>query len=157
MYLISACLVGCEVTWRALANERSPFVELVQAHRAIPVCPEQLGGLPTPRPPAEIVGGSGEDVVEGLARVLTQTGEDVTEKFLRGAREVLRLAELVRPELVILKERSPSCGVRWIYDGTFSGALREGCGVTTALLRRQGWHVLSDEEYLTRTDQKGWT
>ncbi|MGC8742171.1 MAG: DUF523 domain-containing protein [Candidatus Sumerlaeaceae bacterium] len=148
MYLISACLIGCEVTWRAGANAHEVFAELVRAHHAIPVCPEQLGGLPTPRPPAEIVGGSGEDVLEGGARVLTADGRDVTENFLRGAREVLRLAELVRPELIILKERSPSCGVRQIYDGTFSGTLRAGCGVTTALLRRHGWPVTSDEEFL---------
>ncbi len=136
------------MTWQGGANAREVFAELVRAHRAIPVCPEQLGGLPTPRPPAEIVGGTGEDVVDGRARVMTADGRDVTENFLRGAGEVLRLAELVRPDLVILKERSPSCGVREIYDGTFTRTLRAGCGVTTALLRRCGWQVISDEEYL---------
>jgi uncharacterized protein YbbK (DUF523 family) len=147
MYLISACLAGCEVTWQGGSNLRERFIELVRTHRAIPVCPEQLGGLGTPRPPAEIVGGSGEDVLESRARVLTREGSDVTEHFLRGAREVLRLAELVHPELVILKERSPSCGVHSIYDGTFTGTQRAGCGVTTALLRRHGWSVASDEEF----------
>jgi uncharacterized protein YbbK (DUF523 family) len=148
VFLISSCLIGCEVTWRATSNAHERFAALLREHRAIPVCPEQLGGLPTPRPPSEIVGGTGEDVLDGSARVLTRDGADVTEHFLRGAQEVLRIAELVRPKLVILKERSPSCGVHWIYDGTFSGNLRSGCGVTTALLRRNGWRVVSDEEFL---------
>ncbi len=148
MYLLSACLIGCEVTWSGGANTRERFLELVRSHQAIPVCPEQLGGLPTPRPPAEIVGGTGDDILDGHARVLTRDGYDVTQNFLRGAHEVLRLAELVRPQLVILKERSPSCGVHQIYDGTFTATLRPGCGVTTALLRRHGWHVMSDEEFL---------
>lgn len=147
MYLISACLIGCEVTWCGGSNGRDVFVELVRRHRAIPVCPEQLGGLPTPRPPAEIVGGTGDDVLEGCARVLTRDGTDVTENFLRGAREVLRIAEFVRPKLIILKERSPSCGVHFIYDGTFTATLRPGSGVTTALLRRHEWKVMSDEEF----------
>jgi len=109
-----------------------------------------MGGLPTPRPPSEILGGSGEDVLAGRARVVTREGTDVTTNFLRGAEEVARIVQLVKPELVILKERSPSCGVRFIYDGTFSNTLRPGCGVTTALLRSLGWQVVSDEEFIQR-------
>lgn len=125
-------------------------MRLAAAGELIPICPEQLGGLPTPRPPAEIVGGDGHAVLEGRARVLTQRGQDVTENYLRGAREVLRLASTVQAELVILKERSPSCGVHWIYDGTFTGRTVPGCGVTTALFQREGFAVVSDEEFLAK-------
>lgn len=150
MYVISSCLIGCVVTWRGGANYREVFANLVSRHLAVPVCPEQMGGLPTPRPPSEILGGSGEDVLAGRARVVTREGTDVTTNFLRGAEEVARIVQLVKPELVILKERSPSCGVRFIYDGTFSNTLRPGCGVTTALLRSLGWQVVSDEEFIQR-------
>lgn len=148
MFLISACLTGCEATWRGSSHPQEAFLELLRRHQAIPVCPEQLGGLPTPRPPAEIVGGTGLDVLFGRARVLTRDGRDVTDHFLRGAQEVLRLAQLVRPDLVIFKERSPSCGVREIYDGTFSSTVRPGCGVTTALLHQHGFEVVSEQEFL---------
>ncbi len=87
------------------------------------------------------------------ARVLTQKGQDVTENYLRGAREVLRLASTVQAELVILKERSPSCGVHWIYDGTFTGRIVAGCGVTSALLQREGFAVVSDEEFLAKLSE----
>jgi uncharacterized protein YbbK (DUF523 family) len=146
--LISSCLVGVCATWRAGSNVASPFEEMLRRGEVLPVCPEQLGGLPTPRPPAEIVGGSGEDVLDGLARVVTRDGVDVTENYLRGANEVLRLAQLVGATEAILKERSPSCASTEIYDGTFSGALRPGCGVTTALLRRRGIHVISEKAVL---------
>jgi uncharacterized protein YbbK (DUF523 family) len=79
---------------------------------------------------------------------VTREGADVTENYLRGAHEVLKIADAVKPEMVILKERSPSCGVRFIHDGTFSGRVIAGCGVTTALLKRHGYHVVSDEEFL---------
>jgi len=132
---------------------REELLRLAAAGELIPICPEQLGGLPTPRSPAEIVGGDGHAVLEGRARVLTQKGQDVTENYLRGAREVLRLASTVQAELVILKERSPSCGVHWIYDGTFTGRIVAGCGVTSALLQREGFAVVSDEEFLAKLSE----
>jgi uncharacterized protein YbbK (DUF523 family) len=145
--LVSACLIGMCTTFRGGANARNVFEELVAAGKAVPFCPEQLGGLPTPRPPAEIVGGTGEDVLDGRARVVTSDGADVTENYLRGAHETLRLAQLVGADEVILKERSPSCGVERVHDGTFSGTTIPGSGVTTALLRRHGFKVTSDEDY----------
>ncbi|MGI8908710.1 MAG: DUF523 domain-containing protein [Candidatus Sumerlaeaceae bacterium] len=151
MKIIGSCLIGVCATWRGGSNIGLDFQQMMERGELLPVCPEQLGGLPTPRPPAEIIGGSGEDVLDGRARVLTQQGVDVTENYLRGAREVLRLAQMIRAEQVILKERSPSCASREIYDGTFSGTLRGGCGVTTALLRRNGFEVVSDVEYLANT------
>jgi uncharacterized protein YbbK (DUF523 family) len=105
--------------------------------------------LPTPRPPAEIQPGfDGFTVLEGKARVLRQSGEDVTEAFVRGAREMLKLAQGCGADLVILKERSPSCGVHSIHDGNFCGRIVSGIGVAAALLKRHGLQVLSDEEYL---------
>lgn len=148
MKLISSCLVGVCATYKQSANEDNVFVDLLRKGEAIPVCPEQLGGLPTPRPPAEITGGDGSAVLDGVARVVTNTGADVTENYLRGANEVLRMAQTIGAEFVILKERSPSCGVSEIYDGTFSQRVIPGCGVTTALLRRNGFRVVSDEQFL---------
>lgn len=116
----------------------------------MPVCPEQLGGLGTPREPAEIVGGDGHDVIDGTARVMARDGTDVTERFVRGAGEALALARLVQAECIVLKEGSPSCGVHRIYDGSFTGRAIAGCGVTAALLSREGFAIVSDEKYGSR-------
>lgn len=147
MKVISACLAGCRCRYDGDDNLVDRFKEMVEQGQAVFVCPEQLGGLSTPRPPAEIVGGTGEDVLNGTARVVTKQGEDVTEQFVRGAEEALRMAQLVGAREAILKERSPSCGSTLIYDGTYSGAKRPGHGVTAALLERHGIHVYSEETY----------
>lgn len=146
--LISCCLIGMKTTYRRKSNRKKELVELFRCGEFIPVCPEQLGGLPTPRLPAEIEGGQGRLVIEGKARVIRSDGVDVTEEFLRGAREVLRIAGLIKPRCIIFKERSPSCGVHYVYDGTFSNRLVRGEGVTTALLRRFGFNVVSEKEFL---------
>lgn len=143
--LVSACLAGLHTRHDGRASTDERIAALVREGRAIPVCPEQLGGLPTPRRPAEIRGGDGADVLAGRARVIDEAGEDVTEAFLRGAEETLRLARLAGAKGVILKARSPSCGAGAIYDGTFSGARRPGDGVTAALLRREGVEVQTEE------------
>jgi uncharacterized protein YbbK (DUF523 family) len=145
--MISACLAGCHCRYDGKANAVDALQELVEKGEAVFVCPEQLGGLATPRPPAQIVGGTGADVLDGKARVITDGGEDVTEQFVRGAEEALRMAQLVKAKTAILKERSPSCGSTVIYDGTFSGSKRAGEGVTAALLRRHGIEVFSEETY----------
>lgn len=115
--------------------------------RVVTICPEVAGGLPIPRPPAEILGGDGHDVLAGEARVLTAT-DDVTDAYVTGARRALELAQQHNIKVAILKARSPSCGVRQIYDGTHSAQLRDGAGVTAALLREHGIEVF-DEEQLT--------
>lgn len=102
-----------------------------------------MGGLPTPRVPSQIVGGDGFDVLRGKAKVISEHGSDVTEHFLRGAEETLRLAQLVGVSKVIFKERSPSCGVKKIYR---EDQLINGCGVTTALLLREGIEVVPVNE-----------
>jgi uncharacterized protein YbbK (DUF523 family) len=114
-----------------------------KTYQLIPVCPEESGGLSTPRPPAEIVGGDGDAVLDGKAKVMTADGTDVTEAYLRGAHHALEMAQSHGATHVILKARSPSCGCDTIYDGTFSGTLTSGDGVTTALLKRHGITVTS--------------
>lgn len=230
MWLVSACLLGVYCRYD---GGHSLVPELVSKLRQgekdhsgrissgwIPVCPEQLGGLPTPRPAAEIVGGTGLDVLTGQARVVARpfggtpagrdgsppelrsgcrrgtsgaagglaalpipgesarradrdvtpgatppgptekgeepsraTGQDVTGAFLQGARQTLHLARLTGASGAILKEKSPSCGVHRIYDGSFRGNLVTGLGVTAALLQQEGFEVLSEEEFL-RTSQQ---
>ena len=108
--LVSACLLGVGCRYDGGHNQLPQLKELLKTHTCIPICPEQMGGLPTPRPPAERQG----------SRVVTRDGEDVTEAFLRGTAEVLRLADLYRCKAALLKERSPSCGCGQIYDGTLS-------------------------------------
>lgn len=139
MMLVSACLAGLATNFKGGAWPRQDVINLVREGKAIPVCPEQLGGLPTPRPPAELLGGDGNDVLAGKARVVRRSGDDVTEHFIRGAEEVLRLALLLKPELILFKDTSPSCGIALIHDGTFTGSFRSGVGVTTALLQQHGF------------------
>ena len=121
---------------------------LLKSGRAIPVCPEVLGGLPTPRAPAEVRGGDGLAVLEGKAKVVNCRGEDVTPQYVAGAKAALAIALQAGCSKAILKARSPSCGAGRIYDGTFSGALVSGDGVLAALLRKQGFEVFSDEELI---------
>lgn len=110
----------------------------------VPVCPEQLGGLTTPRIPAEIVGGDGNDVWTGKAKVITKNGINVTEQFKRGAEEVLQFAQKFNIRAFLLKEKSPSCGTNEIYSGKFDGSKLPGKGVTTALLENNGIRVFTD-------------
>lgn len=112
----------------------------------VAVCPEVAGGLPTPRPSAEIPGGQGMDVWEGRAQVLTANGEDFSEAFLDGARQALALVQLHGIRIAVLKANSPSCGNLLTYDGTFSGVKVTGEGVTAALLKRHGVLVFSELE-----------
>lgn len=144
--IVSACLAGLPCRYDGSSCPHPAVLAVVRAGRALPVCPEQVGGLPTPRPPAEIAGGDGGDVLDGRARVVDANGEDVTEPFLRGAQATLALARAVGARRAILKARSPSCGVGAIRDGNFSGRVRPGDGVTAALLRRHGIEVHTDEE-----------
>ncbi len=142
MILISACLVGISSMYNGTGDPKQHFVEQMVHGDLLPICPEQLGGLSTPRPPSEIIGGTGEDVLDGKARIHTEDGVDFTQAFLRGANETLYLARLVRAESIILKQNSPSCGCGRIYDGSFTGTIRKGNGVTAALLLREKFRVL---------------
>ncbi len=147
MKLISACLLGIRCTWNGndkYKNGRA--IELSRVETLIPVCPEQLGGLPTPRAPQEIQDGTGEDVLNGKCKVLNRNGEDVTRKFIKGAEETLNIARQLNIKEFIAKSRSPSCGWGQIYDGTFSGRLIDGDGVTTTLLKKNGVRIIPEED-----------
>ena len=144
--LVSACLAGRACRFDGTGAYEDEVAALVEAGRAVLVCPEVDGGLGTPRPAAEIVGGDGADVLAGRARVVTGEGVDVTDAYLKGARRALEAARRTGARSAILKARSPSCGTGRIYDGTFSRTLEAGDGVTAALLRSEGIAVLNDEE-----------
>ncbi|MCL6625713.1 DUF523 domain-containing protein [Alicyclobacillus shizuokensis] len=146
MKVVSACLAGCKCRYDHRAATRQDIEAWVQSGDAIPVCPEQMGGLPTPRNPAEIVGGDGFDVLDGRAKVMDSQGNDVTDEFIRGAREALRIAQMVQAKEAVLKAKSPSCGSTRIYDGSFSGKTKDGVGVTAALFIRNGISVSQEEE-----------
>ena len=144
MILVSSCRLG-ECTKYSGGHNRHPFFE-TKREGIVSVCPEVMGGLLTPRPPAEIVGGSGTDVINGMCRVCSKVGADVTGEFLCGAKKTLSLAKEHHVRYAVLKESSPSCGSHTIYDGTFSGVKRAGEGVTTALLCAHGIMVYSEKE-----------
>ena len=117
-------------------------------YQLIPFCPEEAGGLKTPRPPAEIQNSEGAMVLQGKAKVINKVGGDYTLEFIKGAKATLKMVHQYQPDFVILKAKSPSCGVGKIYDGTFGGVLKEGDGVTTALLRSSGVQVYSETDFL---------
>ncbi|MGH2757410.1 MAG: DUF523 domain-containing protein [Actinomycetota bacterium] len=150
--LVSACLAGCACRFDGSGQLDDRVARLVSDGRAVLVCPEEEGGLGTPRPPAEIVGGDGRDVIQGRARVVTRDGTDVTEAYLAGARRALEAARGSGAAMAVLKARSPSCGKGRVYDGSFSRTLRAGDGVTTALLEANGIQVISDEDYRAEKD-----
>ncbi|MWA00249.1 DUF523 domain-containing protein [Actinomadura sp. LD22] len=146
--LVSSCLVGRPVRYDGAAKPVGGglFERWRMEGRLVPLCPEVSGGLPVPRPPAEIVGGDGGAVLDGTARVVTEAGADVTAEFLRGARLALAAAERSGARIALLKEGSPSCGGTRVHDGTFSGTPVPGAGVTTALLRREGIRVFGEDD-----------
>jgi uncharacterized protein YbbK (DUF523 family) len=139
--LVSACLAGVPCRYDARSRPDAQIVAAVERGEAVALCAEQLAGLPTPRPPAEIVGGDGADVLRGDAVVVTDAGEDVTAEFRDGAERVVGIAASLGIERAILQARSPSCGCGEIYDGTHSGTLVGGDGIVAAALRESGVHV----------------
>ena len=145
MIIVSACLCGINCKYNGGNNLDARVLKLLKEGKAIPVCPEQLGGQETPRAPHEIVNGNGSDVLMGKARILGPEDDDVTSEFIKGAYETLKIAEAVCANIAILKARSPSCGVSQIYDGTFSGTKRPGNGVTAELLLSKGIKVFTEE------------
>jgi uncharacterized protein YbbK (DUF523 family) len=134
--LVSACLLGVECRYDGTGTANQALLDCLDNEKIhlIPVCPEVLGGLPTPRTPCEIERG----------RVVSKDGTDCTAQFEKGAAETLKLARLYRCDYAILKDRSPSCGCCKIYDGTFTGTLADGSGVTAELLARNGMKVINE-------------
>lgn len=136
MKLCSACLLGINCRHDGKSKPNKKILELAKKEILIPVCPEQLGGLPTPREMQEIRG----------KKVFTKSGKDVTENFNIGAEQVLKIVKLLGIKEAILKQRSPSCGRGEIYDGTFSGKTIKGNGITAILLEKNGVKIISEEE-----------
>jgi len=138
MIVVSGCLAGerCRYDGESKPDER--IKAMVESGEAITVCPEQLGGLSTPRMPCEIIGGDGFDVLDGKARVMDRDGMDQTQAFINGAKETLKIVLESGTKRVMLKSLSPSCGYKRIYDGTFSRKVQSGLGVTAALLIKNG-------------------
>ncbi len=134
--LVSACLLGVPCRYDGQSKAYALIDELCRRHEVVPICPEQLGGLPTPRVPAERQG----------ERVITKEGGDVTMQYRRGAAEAVHLARKLGCTVAVLKERSPSCGSGAIYDGTFTGTLTEGLGATAEALRAAGVRVMGESQ-----------
>lgn len=134
--LISACLAGVNCKYDGTNNINEKIIKIIKEHDVILVCPEQIGGLKTPRCPAELNGNC----------VITKDGKDVTKQYLNGATEVLEITKRFNIKKAILKSRSPSCGKNEIYDGSFDHKLRNGSGVTAKLLMENGIDVISSDE-----------
>ena len=145
MILVSSCLAGLDVRYNGTNCLNDKIRKLVEENKAITICPELLGGFSTPREPAEIIGGNGEDVLDGNAKVVEKSGKDVTQLYIKGAYSTLKQAKKLNATLVVLKENSPSCGSLTIYNGEFTGKKIMGMGVTSALLKRNGIKVISEE------------
>ena len=136
MIFVSDCLLGENCKYSGGNNRNEAVISFLEEKEFIAVCPERAGGLPAPRPPAEIRDG----------RVVDKEGKDVTAEFLLGAKKTLALAKKHHPELCILKANSPSCGCGEIYDGTFSGRKISGNGKTTELLLKNGFSVITEKQ-----------
>lgn len=137
MLIVSACLAGIKCKWNGKASPCAKVISLVKQGKAIAVCPEQLGGLPTPRPAAEQLKG----------KVVDAEGNDYTAAFRKGAKEGLKIAKLAKCRVAILKSKSPSCGCGLVYDGTFSRKLKKGDGVFAAMLKRNGIKISDEMEF----------
>ena len=134
--LVSACLLGINCKYSGGNNKNEKVLEYIKDKEVIPVCPEIMGGLSTPRPPSEIIND----------KVMNSLNQDVTQQYKKGAEETLKLAKLFNVKKALLKAKSPSCGKGYIYDGTFSSTLIEGNGITTKLLIENGIEVITEKD-----------
>lgn len=137
MIIISACLCGCNCKYNGENNKNEQCIKLLREGKAVIICPEQLGGMTTPRKPSEIL--NNDNII-----VKNNEEEDVTKFFIKGAEESLNIAKLVNAKIAILKDGSPSCGSEHIYDGTFSGNKIKGMGITARLFTENGIKVYSE-------------
>lgn len=146
MIMVSACLCGINTKYNGGNNISQNVLELIKKEGIIPICPEQLGGLATPRKSCEIYGGTGGDVLTRKAIVITSDGKNVTDNFLKGAYETLDIAKVFNVKKAILKSKSPSCGYNRIYDGSFKKNVISGNGVTAELLIKNKIKVFTEED-----------
>lgn len=143
MVLVSACLLGLKCCYNGCDNTNDDVVDMRELFTLIPVCPEQLAGFSTPRFPAFFTQGDGSDTITGKDNIINEQGTNVSEQFRCGAREVLKLCNLLNIHSAILKEKSPSCGTKQIY---VKEKLTKGSGVTATLLKLNGIRVMSENE-----------
>ncbi|WP_105614459.1 DUF523 domain-containing protein [Vallitalea okinawensis] len=142
MIIVSACLAGVCCRYDGKATEIPAIKKLVDDSQAVIVCPEELGGLSTPRLKSERI-----MAADGEFKVVNEEGEDVTSYFIEGAEKVLEIAQEIEAEFILLKSKSPSCGSHRIYDGTFTGRLIDGQGVCAQILREAGYKVMNEKEF----------
>ena len=149
MIIVSACLLGENCKYSGGNNKSENVIKYLEDKEYILVCPEQLGGLSTPRNPSEIItygNKDGNDVLSGCTKVLSNKGIDVTKNFIQGAEETLKIAKEHNAKTAILKAGSPSCGYKKIYDGTFLGNKIQGMGVTAATLNKENIALLDEDD-----------
>ena len=149
MIIVSACLLGENCKYSGGNNKSENVIKYLEDKEYILVCPEQLGGLSTPRNPSEIItygNKDGNDVLSGCTKVLSNKGIDVTKNFIQGAEETLKIAKEHTAKTAILKAGSPSCGYKKIYDGTFLGNKIQGMGVTAAILNKENIALLDEDD-----------
>ncbi|MDK2564585.1 DUF523 domain-containing protein [Romboutsia sedimentorum] len=146
MILVSACLIGINCKYNGYNNKNEKVIQYLKDKQFIIACPEQLGGMSTPRDPSEIIELDTDDIIKGQTIVISNKSLDVTNKFKEGAKETLKIANIYNCKEAILKDGSPSCGSSYIYDGTFSSKKIDGVGVTTVLLINNGIKVISEKE-----------
>lgn len=140
MIIISACLCGCNCKYNGKNNKNEQCVNLFKKGKAVLICPEQLGGMTTPRPPSEI------KKIDGKEYVFTNENKDVTSHFKKGAEESLNIAKLIDAKVAILKNGSPSCGSTLIYNGNFENKKIKGEGFTAKILKENGIKVYSEDD-----------
>jgi uncharacterized protein YbbK (DUF523 family) len=141
MIIVSACLAGCKCRYDGNSNEVAEIKKLVLENKAIALCPEELGGLTTPRIPCEIV------KINNEPKVMGQDGKDYSLQFSKGAEILANVAKALDCKTVILKANSPSCGYGKIYDGTFTGKYKTGKGISSRLLEKNGIQILNEENF----------
>lgn len=144
MYLVSSCLAGVNCRYDGKNSENKVILKLVKEGKAIAVCPEQLAGLTTPRVPCEIIIDK-----TGNKKIVNRDGKDLTKEFMEGAKKTLAIGKAIGVKKAILKSKSPSCGCGFVYDGTFSGKLIKGNGLTTEMLIKNGIEVYTENDLET--------
>jgi uncharacterized protein YbbK (DUF523 family) len=142
--LASACVLGIQSAYNGKPSKRllNKKLQPHKNYRFIPFCPEQIAGFSTPRPPVEIIGGDGSDVLSGKADVITKDGRIVTRQFIDALDDILLAVQWVQPDRIVLQQRSPSCSCAGVYNGSFTHTLIPGDGVVAAYLRQKGYHLV---------------
>lgn len=153
-HAVSACLAGIKCTFKSGNHPNKKAVKLFMDGRALAVCPEVAGGMGVPRERSEICGGTGADVINRKARIISVSGEDVTSHHISGAKKLCAVIRNIGIKKAILRPYSPACGTGLIYDGTFSGKLRAGDGVFAAMLKSQGVKLCGEKSAKPKTKAK---